>query len=89
MCGIESDLKQAIVEGSMMDLCKKCASYGNVINVDKPKLHNSFDRSSVPRDMYVEEKIDFVVESAGKIIKEGRENKKFQKSQLASMVCVK
>ena len=36
MCGYSGELKQAIVEGSMMGLCSRCLRFGEVIQLSAP-----------------------------------------------------
>lgn len=38
MCGREGHTRKAIVEGSMMEICSRCAKFGNVIEVAPPKV---------------------------------------------------
>jgi putative transcription factor len=89
MCGISTDrLSDVVVEGTMLNVCDKCKGYGNSVGVEKPK-NSELDESRVPRKIYVEESVVFVVEGAGKIIKESRENMGLKQEQLAKMVGLK
>jgi putative transcription factor len=36
MCGYSGNLKRAIVEGSILDVCNKCVAYGEAIEIKKP-----------------------------------------------------
>jgi putative transcription factor len=89
MCGIEAKLQDVIIEGSMLDVCERCKGFGTSVEVKKEVLGMSVVGKSVPRKIYVEEAVDFVMEVAGKIIKETREEKGLTQSQLAGMVGIK
>ena len=81
MCGAESDLVSAVVEGSMLKVCKRCSCFGNVIEVSK-----SLEVVKTPRSIVVEEPVNFVVEGAGNIVKGAREERGLKQSQLGKMV---
>ena len=37
LCGRNNELVQAVVEGSMLNICKECSKFGNVIAVRKTR----------------------------------------------------
>jgi len=81
MCGTEEELVNAVVEGSMLDVCKRCSAFGNVIEVKKP-----IDVPRVKRKIVIEEPVSFVIESCGKLIKEVREKRGLKQADLGKMV---
>jgi len=87
MCGISTErLSDVVVEGTMLKVCERCKSYGDVVGVEKPR---NLEVSKIPRKIYVEEPVVFVIEGAGRIIKEARENNGLKQQQLAKMVGLK
>jgi putative transcription factor len=89
MCGTEAKLQEAIVEGSMLKVCNRCSSFGTAVEVKKEVAGVRGGGKRVPRKIYVEEPVDFVMEGAGRIIKESREEKELTQGQFAGMVGIK
>lgn len=90
MCGINSEkLHEAIIEGTMLNVCSKCKGYGNAVAVDIPVEKTFADGMKIPRKIYVEETVDFVIEGAGRIISIARNKKNLTQKQFAKMIGVK
>ena len=90
MCGVNSPkLDRVIVEGTLLNVCERCKGYGNSVEIKKPSLEEGVLRQKVPRKIYVEDKVKFVIEGAGSIIKSVREKKELTQKQFAKMVGIK
>jgi len=85
MCGKKTeDLFEAIVEGSMLSVCKNCSKHGNVIRVlQAPKeISAEFKRERVSS----EDPVEVIVEDYTGVIKKAREKMKLTQEQLAKDV---
>jgi putative transcription factor len=89
MCGAEAKLQEVIVEGSMLKVCKRCSGFGTAVEVKKKVAGIRIGGKRVPRKIYMEEPVNFVVEGAGRMIKESREKRELTQGQLAGMVGIK
>tara|TARA_Y100000310_G_scaffold243456_2_gene247947 strand:+ start:4187 stop:4642 length:456 start_codon:yes stop_codon:yes gene_type:complete len=90
MCGANSQkLDTVIVEGTILNACEKCKGYGNSVEVKKSTLQEDVFRQKVPRKIYVEDKVRFVIEGAGRIIKSARDEGELTQKQFAKMVGIK
>jgi putative transcription factor len=90
MCGLKFvKLNSAVVDGSFLDVCNKCSSYGNTIKIKEPKFKKYVGTSKVQTKIFVEENVNFVMEGAGKIIKSVREGKKLNQKDFAKMIGTK
>ena len=77
MCGKDRDLKEVIVEGSLMNVCGLCGGYG--VEVIRS---NVVEKKKVVR----EEIVDFVVDEFGHLIKKGRERKGLKQEELSRAI---
>ncbi|MEW6063443.1 MAG: multiprotein bridging factor aMBF1 [Nanoarchaeota archaeon] len=83
LCGKETILYDAIVEGSLVKVCSECARYGKVVVVE-PKRVEEVERIRV---RLPEENVEeYVVEDYAKRIKEARENLKLTQEELAKKI---
>ncbi|MBT3865852.1 TIGR00270 family protein [Candidatus Woesearchaeota archaeon] len=90
MCGVgSSKLSDAIIEGTLMKVCKKCGGFGDVIGVEPRSIRYEKPIQKVPRQIFVEDSVLFVIEGAGKIVKDAREKRDLKQSQFASMIGIK
>ena len=90
MCGIDSvKLADAIIEGTLLKVCGKCGGYGDVISVEPQEVRSEKPIQKVPRKIFVEDSVNFVIEGAGMIVKSAREGRGLKQSQFASMIGVK
>lgn len=77
MCGKEEQLVDAIVEGSMLSLCSRCAKHGNIIPVVK---------NEEPVRQYVSKLVaepEIEIAECAKQVKKAREKKGMTQKQLA------
>lgn len=89
MCGVEARLYDVIVEGSMLSVCERCRGYGTAIDIEPKKESSLLRKRKVQRKIFIEEPVDFVIESAGRVVKESREKRGLTQVQLAGMAGVK
>jgi len=89
MCGVEGRLFDVIVEGSVLSVCERCKGYGAAIDIEPKKEASLVSKRKVKRKIFVEEPVDFVIESAGRVVKDARERRELTQAQLAGMVGVK
>ena len=78
MCGGEAELVDAIVEGTMLRVCRRCCKYGDAVLVEK-----SQESVRKPRKIVVEEITEHIVSDCGKKIKKAREEKGWKQEELA------
>src|SRR3989344_9323561 len=78
LCGAETSLSRAIVEGTLLEVCKKCSTYGNIIPLQPLKP------STPPRHITLEEPRDYIVPHYAYLIKQAREQKGWKQQELAS-----
>ncbi len=81
MCGYEGELVDAVVEGSMLNVCRKCSRYGHVVAVEKPRFAEQKQRKIV-----VEEVSKYVMDNCGKLVKQARERKGWTQEDLARQI---
>jgi len=90
MCGLEvAKLNSVVVDGSLLEVCGKCSSYGNSIEIKEPEVRNYAGTPKAQTKIFVEENVNFVMESAGNIIKSVREEKQLKQKDFAKMIGVK
>ena len=90
MCGLEVvKLNSVVVDGSFLDVCAKCSSYGNAVEIKEPEIRKYAGTTKAQTKIFVEENVNFVMESAGNIIKSIREEKKLKQKDFAKMIGVK
>jgi len=81
LCGYEGYLVEAIVEGTMLNVCRKCSNFGDVIPIDMPK-----PAVKKPTKIVVEEPQDFIVSSYHTLIKQSREKMGLKQRELAESI---
>ena len=80
LCGKSAELVQAIVEGSMLNVCRECSKFGNVIQVNKTR---PIVQSKIRKIMHDEDVIDIVRVDFHNVIKEAREKLGLKQEDLA------
>jgi putative transcription factor len=81
MCGMDVELVDAIVEGTMLQVCRRCSSYGDVITVERVQPD-----TKKPRKIVVEEETSHVVDDCSQRVKSAREKKKLKQQELAQQI---
>lgn len=85
MCGRENEvLMHAIVEGSMLSVCKNCARFGNVIEVKKPEVK---EKRIIAKEE--PELIEYIVKDYAGRIKKAREARELTQENLAKNIAEK
>lgn len=85
MCGRDSILVDAIVEGSMIKVCRNCASYGHVVRVPTEDVLRVTSKTTPT--LSVNEEI--IVEDYSGRVKHARESKKMTQEDLAKNIAEK
>ena len=79
LCGRNNELVQAVVEGSMLNVCKECSKFGNVIAVQKTRpIIQSKIKKIIEEEILEIVKPDFSI-----TIKEAREKLGLKQEELA------
>ena len=84
MCGAETSLVSAIIEGVELKVCKNCASFGKILK--KPsKLRTITKKRSVPQKPK-KELVEMIVPNYSKIIREKREKMGLKQKEFAKFL---
>lgn len=86
LCGKETELVDAIVEGSMLSICKGCAKFGHVIAIQKPALIEEKPEKKITIEEPEPEELEIIVPDYASKIKQARENLNLKQKQLASEI---
>ncbi len=92
MCGREGPTHKAIVEGSMMDVCSKCAAFGNVIEIAPPKPEVKEQLKSKPSQQTKKpepQPVLVVVPDYAARIRSAREKMLYSQEELAKAIAEK
>ncbi len=76
ICGKDTNLVKAIIEGIELNVCSNCAKFGSVIKI-APKFVPK------PKKVVVEQPEEGIVEDYGKLIKNAREKLGLKQEELA------
>ena len=80
LCGREAGLAGAIVEGSLLQVCKACTTYGNVVKIPSIK-HKA--KEKIKTIMKEQEDVSLIVGDYAQRIKQTREQLKLTQEDLA------
>jgi putative transcription factor len=90
LCGRESKLIDAIIEGSLVSVCNLCVKYGEIITLDKPSIKEEkfvkVKQKPIPKDNSI---IEIVTENYAEKIKKARENLNLKQIELAKLIAEK
>ena len=75
LCGVESRLKECLIEGTTMSLCDNCSGFGQVQKVKKPSL--------IKQQIIEDEVLEIVVPNFSSLIRKARENAGLKQKELA------
>lgn len=83
MCGRDSELVDAIVEGTILSVCRNCAAHGDVVAVERknPVIETS------PSPLMAEPELE--ISDCANQVKEAREKKGLTQKQLAQAIAEK
>ena len=92
MCGSETRLYKAEIEGTMLNVCEHCAKFGKVIasihdrrHIEKIQTHREKEKKAVPM-LSKEELTEGIVEGFAGIIKEKRESLNLKQEDFAKKI---
>ena len=80
LCGQNGELCSALIENSLMSVCKKCLSFGKKVERNKNFNVNEI----ISKRYYKEGKITLLKENYSNLIKEGREKLKLSQEDIAN-----
>ena len=83
MCGKDTTLVTAQIEGTNLSVCKSCASYGKIVRRPKPISKKRYDRPQK------EEKIEKIIANYASIIKTKRESMGLKQKEFAKVLAEK
>lgn len=87
MCGQETEPVKAKIEGTVLDVCPRCAKFGEVISRPAPifskRIPEPKKAATAPRRKEV---VQVIVEDYGKKIREARESKGLTQEQFAGQL---
>ena len=83
LCGMEDQLVSAIVEGSVLQLCKRCKEFGDVIDIPVPAITSRKLRATS------QEPEEFIADNYSMLIKNAREKLGITQKDLAEKVSEK
>ena len=81
MCGTEGELVDAIVEGTMLSVCRKCSRHGRVVTVEKPVI-----TEQRPKKIVIEEVSRYVIDNYAILVKKARERRDWKQEDLAHQI---
>jgi len=87
MCGRETELYETIVEGTKLEVCKDCSSFGNVV-AKKEGIEEKVKPWISEKRILPGEK-EIVVDDCANIVKSARERKKMTQKDLAMAIAEK
>lgn len=87
LCGSESEMFKAIVEGSEMNVCQNCSKFGKIIN--KPKQNFNLKSKTIKKKQDKPETIFLIVDNYAQLIKTAREKMKLKQEEVAKKIAEK
>ena len=85
VCGREAVLVEAIVEGSLLNVCRNCANFGNVVRLPSKELVERQISSAGGMD----EEVNIIANDYSQKIKKARESMKLTQADLAGFIAEK
>lgn len=87
MCGKESKMFKAVIEGSVITVCQECSQFGKII--EKPKQNFNFKPKNIKKKQEVPETIFLIVDNYAELIKRSREKMNLKQEQVAKKIAEK
>lgn len=86
LCGYEGNLLDAIIEGSLLRVCRNCCSFGKVVPIQHHT--NVPDKTTLAKlkRRALDEADELIVEHYSGLIKEEREKRKLTQEELAKAI---
>lgn len=88
MCGKEGELVEAIVEGSMMNVCLFCSRHGSVVTINQAVVEKKIEREREEEEG-ISQYVDVIVDNFAERIKKAREKKGLRQEDLAKAIAEK
>lgn len=79
MCGKERELIDAVVEGSVLKVCKECSKHGKAVPIYKPEIVE--EKREIEKEII--EDVEVIVDDYFYLIKKAREKKGLKQEELA------
>lgn len=90
MCGTEAKLVDAIVEGSILSVCSRCAKFGNVIAIQKPVENpRPSKKLEIKQEIEMDKEVETIVEDYSLLVRKARERKGLKQEELARFIAEK
>jgi len=87
LCGRESKLVDAIIEGSLVSVCNLCIKYGKIITLEKTHIkEEKFVKVKLKSIQKDNETIEIIVQDYAEKIKNARENLNLKQIELARLI---
>ncbi len=83
LCGKEAELYRAKIEGTVLNVCKRCAAFGEIISKVKPK---PMIKQPKKREEQKEELIETVVSNFAELVRRKRESLGLKQEELAKEI---
>ncbi len=87
MCGSDGQLFRVDIEGSVLIVCKSCASFGKILGSASPKPAPK--RAAQKPVLRREELTEYIRSDYGRVIKEARERKGLKQKDMAERISEK
>ena len=89
MCGKETNLYKALIEGTELQVCKECTKYGKVIGTIKREIKK--EKKQLKKTIFLPKKemVQLIVNDYAKRIKQKREQLKLKQEELAKLISEK
>lgn len=78
MCGKETPLFKAVIEGSELNVCKSCGGFGRVMKTFKPRFEQKQELKK--------ENIESLVPNFAQLIKQAREKRNMTQEEFAKLL---
>jgi putative transcription factor len=89
MCGKDTELFIATIEGTELEVCKDCAKFGKNVKKIKKKEHSNYNQEpiSFKKKRTIEEEVmPLILSNYSQLIKNAREKKGLKQEEFAKMV---
>ena len=86
MCGSESKLFKAVIEGSELKVCSKCSKFGKVIGRVRTFVSKKQEKKMIRKESPKAETIQVVVSNYGELIRKKRESLKLKQKEFAKSI---
>lgn len=90
LCGrIDDNLVDAVVEGAMLSVCRRCIRFGHVLPIQKPDIQQIHKREILLEQIKEPEIIEILVPDYPQKVQQARENLNLKQEELALKIAEK